>query len=66
MGATTMADAAARKGRPFVRPDLGPVRARMVRVDDPTWDAALEAAQREGISLAEVIRRALREYADRP
>lgn len=36
--------------------------ARAVRVDEATWAAALKKAESEGVSLSEVIRRALIEY----
>ena len=51
-----------RGGRPLENPELGKVRSRVIRVDDPTWDAAVARAAADGISLAAVVRHYLREY----
>ena len=39
-----------------------PMKNRVVRVDDNTWKAAQERADREGKTLSEVIRRYLQRY----
>jgi hypothetical protein len=40
-----------------------PLVARAIRVDDPTWNAALGRAQDEGISMSALIRGWLSDYA---
>ena len=40
-----------------------PLIARAIRVDDPTWEAALARAQDEGISMSALIRGWLSDYA---
>lgn len=37
---------------------------RTIRVDKPTWNAAAERAKREGLTLSQVIRHYLHEYAE--
>lgn len=39
--------------------------ARAVRVEDELWEAALAKAEREGTTVSEVIRKALRRYVAR-
>lgn len=39
---------------------------RTVRVDDELWHAAQERAKERGESLSDVVRDALRAYAERP
>ena len=36
---------------------------RTIRVDDETWDAALEAAESRGETVSEAIRKFLKRYA---
>lgn len=38
-------------------------KRRTIRIDDETWDAALEAAEAKGESLPEAIRKFLKRYA---
>lgn len=40
-----------------------PLIIRGIRVDDPTWDAALERAREENISMSALIRGWLADYA---
>jgi hypothetical protein len=40
-----------------------PLVIRAIRVDDPTWDAALARAQDEGISMSALVRGWLADYA---
>jgi antitoxin component of RelBE/YafQ-DinJ toxin-antitoxin module len=40
--------------------------SRNVRVDDELWSAALDRAEAEGITVADVIRDALRVFVARP
>jgi hypothetical protein len=40
-----------------------PLVIRAIRVDDPTWDAALARAQDEGISMSALVRGWLSDYA---
>lgn len=52
----------AKSGRPLTQPDVGRLVPRMVAVDDPTWNDTLARAEDDGVSAAEVTRRALRAY----
>ena len=47
-------------GRPAKDTELGVMKPRLVHVDDPLWDAVKAAAASEGVSAAELVRRALR------
>lgn len=49
-----------------VSPNQPKTKNRVVRVPDELWEAAKDAAARRGEVLAEVIRRGLQEYVDRP
>ncbi len=42
---------------------IGNLKGRMVRMDDETWEAALAKAQANGLSMTDVVRHYLREYA---
>ncbi len=42
-----------------------PMKNRVVRVDDPTWSAAVAAAKRKDEPLSAAIRRFLKGYAKR-
>lgn len=39
-----------------------PMKNRVVRCDDATWDSAKDRAKADGLDLSEVIRHYLREY----
>lgn len=39
---------------------------RTIRIDDGLWEAAKAKAEEEGRNLSEIIREALREYAETP
>lgn len=41
-------------------------KLRNVRVDQPTWEAAMDAAKAEGETVSAVMNRALRAYAADP
>ena len=43
-----------------------PMKNRVVRVDDATWEAAIRKADARGENVSDVIREALRRYARRP
>lgn len=49
-----------------VSPNKPRTKNRVVRVPDDLWDAAKTAAASNGETVSDVIRRALREYVDRP
>lgn len=51
-----------KSGRPLTRPDLGRMRLRAFHEYDPIWDDVLAQAKVEGITAAELVRRALRAY----
>ncbi len=46
-------------GRPLTHPDSGPLPLRAIRVPDSSWEAWRRQARREGLPLAEWIRRRL-------
>lgn len=46
-------------------PDAPRTPLRSIRIDDDLWSAARAAADREGTTVSEVVRAALREYVAR-
>jgi cytidylate kinase len=48
-----------KRGRPPLTPGAEPARVQ-VRVSAPDYDRAYQIAQRDGVSLAQVLRRGLR------
>jgi hypothetical protein len=64
MRPVTFSDTLTHMRPPTYAPDMpAPKKNRVVRVEDPTWDAAMRRADAEGVKLSEIVRGWLREYA---